>query len=211
MNDQELIALLPWYINDTLSADEKAAVESLLKRSEQAQQELVFLQQMSENVKSQPQPQPSELNWQRLKRDISKEPRNEPASAEKTQMHKAPLTRDWWKSGMAVAAALIVALQVGIYAQDHQIKRKTELLNQSAPVLQQPHWILQASFSPKASWQEIYAILNAVGARTVDGPSALGLMRLAVPKEHKQFASAEEVVSWMQQQAIIEHVAVEID
>ncbi len=71
LSDHELMKLLPFYVNQTLNQSERASVETYLQRSEEARKELVFLRELRQSLRQQPQTtSPGELGLKRLQRQI---------------------------------------------------------------------------------------------------------------------------------------------
>jgi hypothetical protein len=199
MNDEEIASLLPWYVNGTLSEAERIEVEALLERSSRARNELEFFRELSKQVKEEPMDRVSELGWRRLQRDIQKLNRD--------------TTSGWWRRGLAVAATLIVALQVGILAQRSDTRIDTRLLGQGAVTspLEGTHWRLQIEFREESGWREISDLIYRLRGTIIDGPSAIGLLHVAIPKNNGEFASSEALLSWLRQQPQVVHAAVEGD
>lgn len=195
MKDSEIENLLPWYVNGTLDASEAVAVESLLQRSPQARQQVELLRGIAQQVKSEEPAPVSELGWRRLQKDIRAE--------------RSVNRQDWWRRGLVAAAMLVIALQVGILAKDPATDTSTHLLSEGTLGFEQPHWLLQVEFQDETQWQVITELLNSINARVVDGPSGIGLILIGVPKTGAQFDSAEQLLTWLRQQAVVAHVAVE--
>ncbi len=199
MNDEEITNLLPWYVNGTLSEAERSEVEALLERSNTARKELEFFQELSKQVKEEPVGKVSELGWRRLQRDIQ------------------TLSRDaasgWWKRGLAVAATLILALQIGILVERPDTRVDTRLLGQGAATspLQGTHWRLQIEFHKESDWREISDLIYRLRGTIIDGPSAIGLLHVAIPKNNREYASSETLLSWLRQQPQVIHAAIEGD
>src|SRR5574342_1024598 len=88
-------ALLAWFVNGTLEASERAAVEQHLRGCARCRDEVAFLGALREGVKALGGAEvPGELGRKRLLRELRAE-------------RRAP--RAWWRPALAVAAAIIVA------------------------------------------------------------------------------------------------------
>lgn len=194
MTDEEIEQLLPWYINDTLEAEEKAAVEALLDRSESARAELAFLRSLSQQIVEEERPAPSELGWYRLKREL--------------RQSQPSVTQRWWRPGVAAAAAVIMALQVMIVTQQPEPYDAT-LLGNPVQQAEQSGWLLQIQFDPGYSWEAISTTIHSMQGRIVDGPSSLGIVRVQVPKDQAQFPTKAQLLAWLEQQTGITHAAIE--
>lgn len=195
MTERRVEELLPWYVNGTLNDEERQQVESLLQSSEDARKELAILQQLSNEIQSESPTEFSELGWKRLQKKIREpEQRTDPG---------------WWKPGLAAAATVIIALQVGIFTNILDPENDARLLSQGQPFLQEPHWIIQVEFSEQSTWGQLATLLDKVEGRVIDGPSSIGLIRIAVPESNLQFSSKDQVVNWLQQQPSVTHAALE--
>lgn len=196
MTDEELETLLPWYANGTLDGEEAAAVEALLQRSENARRELAFLRALSDQINRETSPAPSELGWQRLRRQL-----NTPV--------KTPARR-WWKPGLAAAAAIIMALQVMIVTRQPE-PYDGQLLGAGSTQVVGHYRVLQVQFDDTTRWDELMAVVQAMHGTIVDGPGSIGLLRIQVPEQDARFATREQLLDWLQQQPGVTHAAFEND
>jgi hypothetical protein len=197
MTDEELENLLPWYVNDTLSEEEREAVEALLSRSEQARDQLAFLQRLSQQIQDEPRDQVPELEWRRFQHEIQNTSRKG--------------SRNWWKPGLAIAASVIMTLQISILAQRPSTDSDIQLLSQGIVIssLEGPHWRMQIEFHDNSSWQEISNLIYRVHGTIIEGPSSIGLLRIAVPENNSEYNSPEALLSWLRQQPQVIHAAIE--
>lgn len=196
LDDRALLELLPWYLNGTLEGVELAAVEALLLRSAEAREELEVLRRLAAAVREQEQAHeapPSELGWARLQRSLQQEVRLAPR-------------RDWWKPGLAAAAALVVALQLGILIRPAQVDSDWQLQSGGSEQVLSGGYRVQLRFVEHAQWQQIRALLLELDAVLVDGPSALGVVQVHVPAD-KRFRDGQALLQWLQQQAVVQHAA----
>ena len=196
LDDRALLELLPWYLNGTLEGAELAAVEALLLRSAEAREELEVLRRLAAAVREQEQAYeapPFELGWARLQRGLQQEARPAPR-------------RDWWKPGLAAAAALVVALQLGILMRPAQVDSDWQLQSGGSEQVLSGGYRVQLRFVEHAQWQQIRALLLELDAVLVDGPSALGVVQVHVPAD-KRFRDGQALLQWLQQQAVVQHAA----
>ena len=199
IDDGALLQLLPWYLNGTLEGEELAVVEALLLRSAEAREELEVLRRLAaavreqEKVHSAGQTPPFELGWARLQRSLQQE---QPALPK----------RDWWRPGLAVAAALVLALQVGILTRPAQTDSDWRMLSGGQEQVLSGGYRVQLRFVEHAQWQQIRALLLELDAVLVDGPSALGVVQVHVPADQR-FADGQALLRWLQQQAVVQHAA----
>ena len=197
IDDRALLELLPWYLNGTLDPQERANVEALLLRSAEAREELEVLRRLAAAVREQEhgagQPAPFELGWARLQRSLQQEARPAPR-------------RDWWKPGLAAAAALVIALQLGILMRPAQTDSDWRMLSGGQEQVLSGGYRVQLRFVEHAQWQQIRALLLELDAVLVDGPSALGVVQVHVPADAR-FADGQALLQWLQQQAVVQHAA----
>lgn len=193
--DEDIEALLPWYLNGTLPAEDREAVEELLSRSEEARQELAFLSAIASEVQCESPLPASELGLRRLRQSIKSE--------------KQVFSSTWWKPGLAAAAITVAVLQVGLLVQNKDPMEGTRLLSNSSVVASGDYWLVQVLFADDSQWQSLVTMIDEVNATVVDGPSSLGLVRLAVHKNDEVFPKATDLLLWLEQQPQVTHVALE--
>jgi len=134
------------------------------------------------------------LGWARLQRSLAQSaPAAKPA-------------RDWWRPSLAAAAALILALQVGILSRPASVESDWQL--QSGGAVQQltGGYRVQLRFVDHAQWKQVRAFLLDVDGLLVDGPSTLGVMQVYVPA-NSRFADGQAMLSYLQQQPVVQHAA----
>ena len=172
--DESLELLLPWYVNGTLEAEERQQVEAYLERNSDARDEVALLRELRQQVKDEKiENSPGELGLQRLKREI-KQAGAQPGGADRMTGRTVTVASFW--RPLAVAACLAVVVQAGVMiglggwpGSDVEIASGTVGL--TAPVL-------QVTFEPSATEQEIRDVLQSAGASIADGPTALGIYNL---------------------------------
>lgn len=174
--DQDLDLLLPWYVNGTLNSEEQKEVEAYLARSSHARDEVELLRALRQQVKDEAiENSPGELGLQRLKREIKQE------QAAGDRMAGRTLTvASFWRP-LAVAACLAVVIQAGIMiglpgGGDGEVEVA------GGQVAMAPA-VIQVTFAPEATEQEIREVLQSAGASIADGPTALGVYGLRLQGE----------------------------
>ena len=195
MNDQtdtQWQDLLPWYVNGTLGEAERQQLEAAMANNPELKQEMLWLQQFQTSLHQQDIPAPpGELGWMRLRKEIRKEK-----------------TNNWrrWGMGAATAATILFSVQLGMMMNKPQ--PDIQVLSSSATgVNLEHHWQLQIAFTPEATAADIQQLLSDIDARIIDGPSAIGLYRIAVP-ESSRFADQQALQQWLEQQAGVDQAAV---
>ncbi len=168
LSNRELDELLPAYVNGTLSAEQRSAVETYLADHPDARAEVEWLRELRSGMRDLPlENAPGELGWQRLRRNLPKEV---PSAA--------PRTSRWWKPAMA-AAALIIVVQAALLAGLRPSADGFQPL--SGPV--GGDRIIQIQFQPTATEAQIRQLLQQVDGQLVDGPSAIGLYHVRIGAE----------------------------
>lgn len=174
--DAELSELLPFWVNGTLSGPEQARVAAALERSAPLRDEAAALAALRARMKTVPLAQgPGALGLARLMRAIEAEA---PAAA----------VRRW--PGMGVLAASVALAAVLSGAVTFAVMRGDEAVVYEQASGDDPA-ALVVTFRPDATEAAISALLREKGLVIVDGPSALGLYRLALPYDLGAEAAAE--------------------
>ncbi len=171
--DEALDLLLPWYVNGTLGAEERRQVEAYLERSAHARDEVELLRQLRRQVKEETvENSPGELGLQRLKREI-RQAEAQPESSDR-MAGKVITVASFWRP-LAVAACLAVVIQAGVLVG---INSGIFSLDGGVITASGNAAVLQVTFAPDATEQQIRDVLQAAGASIADGPTALGIYNL---------------------------------
>jgi anti-sigma factor RsiW len=168
-------ALIPWYLNGTLSETERAQVEAFLRDSPEADSELQMWRAVQLDARAQPMAQPgADFGWQRLRRDLKREQRHGSLQS--------------WRVAAAASVLMIVGLQTAILMRQDSGARYEPLSGTLA--IPANAWRVQARFAESAAMADINALLLRLDARVISGPSALGIYELALPREAAADAQA---------------------
>ncbi|SPH18173.1 hypothetical protein DEA8626_01705 [Defluviimonas aquaemixtae] len=156
--------LLPFYVNDTLDAEERAEVEALLSVDEALRREVELLNLIRGAVKEdEVDYTPGEFGLARLRREIDGRP-------------AAPRRPRIGMVATSVAAAMFVFGSL-IYLSMND--REPRFVQAGADASAR---VLVVAFRPSAQEQQISALLLGLDVTIIDGPSAIGLYRVAVPE-----------------------------
>ncbi len=193
LNNQELEALLPWYLNNTLSADERQQVESWLQESEQAQDALAQLQLIQKQVQDEEAiTAPVDMGWQRFKQQL-------PTSSQQPSHSTFN-----WQRLMATAAAVVIAVQFALLINVQQ-SQDTRLLSGEETIVTAPVAGLHIKVMPAddANWQALQALLVQADATIIAGPSAMGLLTLHIADSpesaaHVQLLESSSLIGHLQ-------------
>jgi anti-sigma factor RsiW len=159
--DQHPTELLPWLANGTLQGAERDAVQRHVDECAECQTELNLLLNLRTTLQSEGLPEGGgELGLQRLLRQVGRAPK--PASR-------------WWLPA-ALAASLVIGVQTVMLLQ--RAPDESLYAPMSGPATGEGQ--LQVEFMPDAREEDLRELLRTSGVRIVDGPSAVGIYRLAV-------------------------------
>ncbi|GJL57014.1 MAG: hypothetical protein NPIRA02_41460 [Nitrospirales bacterium] len=188
--------LLPWLVNGTLEGAERQEVEQHLQSCQQCQQEIVLLQKMREQVKKASSQTSDEVGLNRLLHEIRTQQNvNETQEAQQS---------GWWRTGLAIAAVLIMFIQAGLLID-------TWYLSKPMVPLAGPHAqgrVLQVSFTPTATESQIREVLTDIHATFIDGPSSLGIYHIRLDPHTGDEPSLQQMIEQLRQHTtIIQHVA----
>ncbi|HNW77932.1 MAG TPA: zf-HC2 domain-containing protein [Candidatus Competibacteraceae bacterium] len=187
-----IVALLPWYVNDTLSPVERAAVDQHLGECPACRDELAHCRTLADAVQD-PAPtwQPAPGAFERLMADIEHleaVPAPRPAPKPHRAMPFWHRIRDWlgatpspvrWTlalEGMAVAALLLIVILPGA-----RLTADYETLSSGSaqPATAGPR--LRIVFVERATARDMQRLLLAIEGSIVAGPGALGVYTVALP------------------------------
>jgi hypothetical protein len=203
----ELEALLPFYLNGTLSGDDLAAVESWLASGPDAMAALAAAEaELLASVAANEAIRPPADALTRFARALDKEagPAREPSSA-------SWLAQAWrrlaglpvglaWGAAAAALALLILQATTGIGVRSPGY----EIAGAEAELYAGPFALV--SFKAEARMAEIAPFLSENGAVVISGPSAGGVFRLAIPV--KTVAEYERVFGLIAAQPFVEKAMV---
>jgi hypothetical protein len=189
-SDRDLADLLPWLVNGSLAGAERTAVLNLLSRSPDAALELRLWKAVQSEVRRETAESGVEMGWRRLEKSVRQQrARERPAR--------------YWRVAAAVAAVAIVGFQSLILWRMEQRDAGLTQLGAPPAVVGAHEWLVQIRFTEAATVAQVNSLLAEIGGRVVDGPSALGVYQIAVPREGP-FESTDALLEWLRTQAIVE-------
>jgi len=188
-HDAHVSESLPWYINGTLPTRERAEVERHLRSCRRCRDEYDWLQQLRRNVQESMPPASGDLGLSRFLDRIASESNIVPL--------RHPARPRWVVPAFALAASLLIAQAVVIGVLLHD--RSVTLHTLSGPSTARGT-LLQVTFVPQATEEQIRTAVVAAGAEIVSGPGALGVYTLSVDPDRAEAAvrtlqQAHEVVA----------------
>jgi len=170
MKHEEMIELLPPYLNDQLSDAQKALVRQAVNENQSLQQELIFLKSIKDSIKSEEIRPPGDWGWSRLRRDIlaeeSKPGHIDPVKTE----HNKP---SWWRR-VAIAASIVCVVQSGYMIQQDSTPSETYHMLSTVALEN----TVKVQFMAGVSERDIRALLINLQGNIVKGPSAVGIYHI---------------------------------
>jgi hypothetical protein len=169
---EDVQAILPWYVNQTLAADEASRVEAHLADCQECRSDLEAERILARGVKA--LPMSAEHGWSEMKRRISPPGSRERAGRVAFLRRKVGL-------GWAIAAPLAAAASVGLMFTFVPVGTPSEhIYHALGSPTPDKGANLVVMFRPDATAEQIGALLTANHARLVDGPTAGGGFLLRV-------------------------------
>ncbi len=185
--------LLPWFVNQTLTEQEREHVEGHVQGCPRCQQEVALLRQIRDEAKSLSPPLPGELGMQRLLREVRQKSR--PSRVQEPVWS--------WGKGLAIAASLVIVVQAGLLIEAWFFSKPMMPLEPPMSGV-----VLQISFHPGSTEADIREMVNAIDGTLIGGPGQLGIYRIRLPLERKNETAIEEAVTFLREQKkVVTHVA----
>jgi anti-sigma factor RsiW len=187
-------ALLPWYVNGTLSSEERLQVDRHVAVCSGCRAELDELLHLRTDLQDvfAAEPSPSARLAETVKARIAREAARDSGVAgfssvtERFERWSRSLFAPRWVPGLAMLLVVTQgALLLWLLQQPAQEAVVTRSL-QPAPVQ------IHVTFHAQATEEQIRTVLQAVQARVVDGPSGDGVYLVELPRDPR--VSAEEKV-----------------
>ena len=188
----DVMELLPFWVNGTLLPAERDEVAAALASSAELRAEVSRLEQLRARMQAVPQPQsPGELGLARLMRAIDAP---SPAQAPRPEYLRIA-------ASVVAAAAVSSALTYAVMREEAAVGADViyEQASGDSSVA------LVVTFRPESTEAAISALLREKGLVIIDGPSAIGLYRLALPYDlnaedaRKYLLDASDVVASVEQ------------
>jgi len=162
--------LLPWYVNGTLDAAERAAVDAHLAQCEECTADVRREQALAVQI--------AELGidtdhgWDKMRERMTRLP---PRASAPVRLLRRPVSFGWVVGAQLAAAALILAVLLP-NRQDNPAP--TYHVLGAAPTARGGNLLVQ--FGPEVTTRQVQAALARVDARIVDGPTVTGAYVLHV-------------------------------
>jgi hypothetical protein len=173
---------LPWYVNGTLGAEDRAWMTGYLARNPDLQIEVVRLATMRDDMRAALEPATADVGWSRLRQRIAQEKRA--AAPGLMERLRATLERFASPPAFALAAALVV-VQFGVIGS--LVMRHSHDADDFAAYRSLPGSgfgsgpILQVTFKQDATERAMRLLLVDIEGALVGGPGQIGTYFVAVP------------------------------
>ncbi len=178
---QEISALLPWYVNETLEERDRQRVDAHVGVCASCREDLAAQLRICEAIAAQPaiDYMPA-ASLKRLQARIDAQTESAGAPAPPQEQATNRLAWRGWMAASIAAIAVAVALLVGnhwaqLEARQNQPNYRT--VTSSAPRPQGE--VIRAVFSPTITLVELQTILDEAQLRIVSGPTEAGVYSLA--------------------------------
>jgi hypothetical protein len=185
--ERSIDELLPWYVNGTLNAEDRAWVENYLRENPQAQSELEWYRSLSQRMQQNAPVVPATIG---LGRALTLIRGDRPTIAERLTAFFGFANL---RPALALAGLAIIAVQGGVILQMHNANEDdaSELRSLKATVAKEGP-MLKINFAPDAKEADIRHLLMSVQGRLAGGPGQLGDYFVIVPAG-KEAAVADQL------------------
>ena len=178
---QEVSALLPWYVNETLGEGDRERIEAHVGVCASCRDDVAAQQRICAAIAAQPAVDYMPVaSLKRLQARLD-------AQAEKAAPHAPPEQRTQrlpWRGWMAAASIAVMAVAVALLGADRWAQVEARLaqpnyrtVTTSAPRPQGE--VIRAVFSPTITLVELQTMLDEAQLRIVSGPTEAGVYSLA--------------------------------
>jgi anti-sigma-K factor RskA len=182
---------LPWYVNGTLGAKERAAMDAYLAAHPEARQEVTFYARMGETMKRRMEKVPADIGLGKTLARIEQERQKsavKPAAAETRGGWLSKLLGGgWMKPALALSAAVILGQSVLLVQQRQE---GTTYRGATTAPVQVDGAYLRVVFKANATEGEIRLLLASTEAWVAGGPGMSGEYFLRLSPAKVQAAEA---------------------
>jgi hypothetical protein len=179
----EIQELLPWWVNGTLGADERGAVERHLAACDACRAEAEHCRTLARELErtTAPAPAPHPAQLARLEERIARGDldREDAPPARRRGLVRVPPRATRWVIGLQAAALAACLLWIGSLERAPGPGPSGPYHTLSSPVRSRTASV-RVVFAPDATEREIRSLLLEIRAEIVSGPSPLGAYGLAL-------------------------------
>ena len=168
--------LMPWYVNGTISDEDRAWVDTHLRNHPDAQAELAWYQSLQTRMRDNAPAVPATIGLARTMQLIRGD---QPSFSERVTAFFAGFGL---RPTAAFAGLAVVAVQAGfIFTLLHEPNDDTDVIRAKGTVLVTEAPLLKLNFAPDAKEADIRLLLMSVRGDLVAGPGQLGDYYVRVP------------------------------
>lgn len=188
------VAVLPWYLNNTLSTAERVAVSAHLQECLSCRTELEDLVRVNEHIRQAvgtgplPSPDLARSVLSRVRQDAHRTEQIRPDAHNRAQPSGLITQVDHWLRGLFVprwvptAVAVLLIAQLGLLTWSLiRLPDGGSSDTITSRGLNSPMTRLTIEFQPAASVQDIQNFLRTLHGRIIDGPTADGAYVIEIP------------------------------
>lgn len=182
---------LPWYVNGTLGAKERAAMDAYLAQHPEARQEVTFYARMGETMKRRMEKVPADIGLAKTLARIEQERQKSTVETPSPEAGQSFLARllggGWMKPALALSAAVILGQSVLLVQQRGEVTQYRGATTVPAKV---DGAYLRVVFKANATEGEIRLLLASTEAWVAGGPGVAGEYFLRFTPDKVQAAEA---------------------
>lgn len=176
MSADRFSELMPWYVNGSISAEDRAWVDSYIASNPEAKSELAFYQSLQKRMRDNAPAVPATIGLDKAMRLIRGD---QPSFAEKLQSFFGGFGM---RPAVAFAAVALFTIQAGvIYTMMQQAHDDTDQIRALKAKVVTEGEMLKLNLTPDAKEADIRFLLLSVQGDLAAGPSQLGDYYVRVP------------------------------
>jgi hypothetical protein len=199
----EVVILLPWYVNGTLEGEEWLRVKRHVKQCPACRHELAILRALVDRIIAAPVPDRSAQAYARLRDILSKREATPgaPARRERTSRNagwRSTFVRDYVIRLAVAVAVLLVLAPLERQQMDYLVEPSFRTLSDRPPAAEQGD--LRLVFDKSVDAPRIEALLKAIGGRRVGKPGPGGVYTIRLSGQKVGKPEIEAAMAYLRQQ-----------
>jgi Putative zinc-finger len=179
---QEVSALIPWYVNDTLTDPERQRVDEHIGNCSVCRDDLAVHKRILEGINAQPaldyMPVAS-LKRLQARLDVAQAQAASPPAAPLEPSRSGAPWRGWMAASIAAMAVAIGLLAADRWVQFEVRERQPNYSTVTTAIPRPRGEVIRAVFAPSITLVELQAILDEAQLKIVSGPTEAGVYSLA--------------------------------
>ena len=180
MSKDELLYLIPDYLEDRLSVTDRARLEAAIENDSDIAAEFKFQKNIKTALRADSaNTRPDELGWARLEREMSKSAANTTHNAP-LAVNDNPKPSPFWRYAAACLGVALLGQTVFMNTQLNKVGDEKYLPVTSAPAYD---FTLKVEFTDTAKSSDITTLLSTHKGTIISGPTTLGLYEISFKSE----------------------------